>query len=120
MDKPLGEWNSLKVTMVGELVTVVINGEVVVDRAPLENYFANAKSGYLAFAETRRKREQGRSRAAERIHARSRLCERSELSCRRGSEVRWRNIFVREISHEEADKMLAGQNAEGFVELMDG
>ena len=45
MDKPLGEWNTLKMTMIGERVTVVLNGEIVVDNAPLENYFANKKSG---------------------------------------------------------------------------
>src|SRR3954471_11288281 len=43
MDKPFGEWNSFKVRMIGERVTVVFNGETVVDNAVLENYFAKKK-----------------------------------------------------------------------------
>ena len=31
MDKPFGEWNSFKIRMIGERVTVVFNGETVVD-----------------------------------------------------------------------------------------
>ena len=38
-DKPFGEWNSLKITMVGESVTVVYNGKLVVNEVPLENYW---------------------------------------------------------------------------------
>ena len=37
MDKPLGEWNSLKMTMIGEQVTVVFNGEEVI-HADLNNW----------------------------------------------------------------------------------
>ena len=121
MDKPLGEWNSLKVTMVGELVTVVLNGEVVVDRAPLENYFANAKSGYLAFAKPDADANKGDAPKLPNGYMRDPVYAKGPIQLQtHGSEIRWRNIFVREISHEEADKMLAGQNAEGFVELVNG
>jgi hypothetical protein len=37
-DKPLGQWNSMAVTVVGDKVTVVLNGKRVVDSVTMENY----------------------------------------------------------------------------------
>ena len=42
-DSPIGEWNAAKITMQGEIVTVVLNGEVVVDAQPLANFFEKGK-----------------------------------------------------------------------------
>lgn len=38
-DKPAGEWNTFAIRMVGEKVTVHLNGQLVVDAVPLENYW---------------------------------------------------------------------------------
>ncbi len=38
-DRPAGEWNEFLIRMVGERVTVVLNGNVVVDEVVLENYW---------------------------------------------------------------------------------
>jgi hypothetical protein len=38
-DKPIGEWNITRITMKGDRVTVVLNDQVVVNDAPLANYF---------------------------------------------------------------------------------
>lgn len=38
-DNPLGEWNSFYIRMQGDRVTVRLNGVLVVDRVPLENYW---------------------------------------------------------------------------------
>jgi hypothetical protein len=38
-DKPIGEWNTTRIAMKGDRVTVVLNGQVVVNDAPLANYF---------------------------------------------------------------------------------
>ncbi len=38
-DNPVGEWNTFRVTMRGERVTVYLNGELVVDNVILENYW---------------------------------------------------------------------------------
>ncbi|HET6880661.1 MAG TPA: DUF1080 domain-containing protein, partial [Pirellulales bacterium] len=38
-DKPVGEWNTFKITMVGEKVTVKLNDVLVVDNVVLENYW---------------------------------------------------------------------------------
>jgi hypothetical protein len=38
-DKPVGQWNRFHILMRGDRVTVYLNGELVVDNTPLENYF---------------------------------------------------------------------------------
>ncbi|MFN4261078.1 MAG: DUF1080 domain-containing protein [Gemmataceae bacterium] len=38
-DKPAGEWNTFHIIMKGDKVTVHLNGELVVDNVPLENYW---------------------------------------------------------------------------------
>ena len=38
-DKPIGEWNTFWIKMVGDKVWVKLNGEMVVDGVPLENYW---------------------------------------------------------------------------------
>jgi hypothetical protein len=42
-DKPIGEWNTFHIIMKGDRVTVHLNGILVVDNTPLENYWAPAK-----------------------------------------------------------------------------
>jgi hypothetical protein len=42
-DRPVGMWNTFHITMKGDKVTVVLNGELVVDDAPLENYWEKGK-----------------------------------------------------------------------------
>jgi hypothetical protein len=42
-DKPVGEWNTFHITMIGDQVTVKLNGELVVDKAKLANYFDRGK-----------------------------------------------------------------------------
>jgi len=37
-DKPVGEWNTFRIIMKGEKVTVYLNGELVVDNQPLAAY----------------------------------------------------------------------------------
>jgi len=38
-DNPIGDWNSLRITMIGERVTVYLNGILVVDNIVMENYW---------------------------------------------------------------------------------
>jgi Domain of Unknown Function (DUF1080) len=42
-DKPIGEWNTFHIIMVGDKATVFLNGEKVVDDAPLANYWEKGK-----------------------------------------------------------------------------
>ena len=42
-DKPLGEWNTFHIVMVGDEVTIKLNGELVVEKGKLPNYFEKGK-----------------------------------------------------------------------------
>jgi hypothetical protein len=42
-DKPVGQWNTFRIIMRGDKVTVYLNGELVVDDVPLENYWERGK-----------------------------------------------------------------------------
>ena len=120
MDKPFGEWNSFKIKMIGERVTVVFNGETVVDNAVLENFFANKKAGYLAYG----KKDDKSAKAVEKMPngwMKDPAFVKGPIQLQtHGSEIRWRNVFIREISGEEVNKELAARDAEGFVEQVNG
>ena len=45
-DRPVREWNSFRVLMTGEKVTVWLNGELVVDNVTMENYWERSKPIY--------------------------------------------------------------------------
>lgn len=45
-DKPIGEWNTFFIKMVGDKVTVKLNGELVVDNVTMENYWERDKPIY--------------------------------------------------------------------------
>ena len=45
-DNPVGEWNTFYIKMVGEKVTVKLNGTLVVDNVVMENYWERDKSIY--------------------------------------------------------------------------
>jgi hypothetical protein len=42
-DNPIGEWNHFDIKMVGEKVTVKLNGKLVVDDVTMDNYWDRAK-----------------------------------------------------------------------------
>jgi hypothetical protein len=44
-DHPPGQWNRFHITMRGSIVTVYLNGVLVVDRVPFEDYWANKAAG---------------------------------------------------------------------------
>lgn len=121
MDKPLGQWNSLHITMIGELVTVVFNGEIVVDNAPLENYFANKNSGYVAYINPNGAKSSDASPKPPNGYMLDPVYAKGPIQLQtHGSEIRWRNVFIREIPSEEANKILESRDSDGFVELING
>lgn len=93
-DKPFGEWNSFKIRQIGARTSVWMNGKLLVDNAIMENYFD-------------RKRP---------------LFHHGPIQLQtHGGEIRWRNIFVREIGAEEAGRILReSASAEGFDSVFDG
>jgi 3-keto-disaccharide hydrolase len=92
-DKPFGEWNKVRVVMTGSRVSVWLNDKLVVDHAVLENYYDRKTP----------------------VPARGPI----ELQTH-GGEIRWRNVFLREIGSDEADKILASRNADGFKSYFNG
>jgi Domain of Unknown Function (DUF1080) len=118
MDKPLGEWNTFLIRMIGERVTITFNGEVVVNNAVLENFFANRKAGYLAYGKKDDKAKPADQPPAgwmpDPVYAKGPIQLQTH-----GSEIRWRNVFVRELSAEESNKILAA-GEEGFTRLDNG
>jgi hypothetical protein len=92
-DKPFGEWNKFRILMVGARVSVWLNGKLVVDHANLENYYDRKKS----------------------IPAKGPI----ELQTH-GGEIRWRNIFLREIGSDEANRILASKGGAGFQPVFNG
>lgn len=45
-DKPIGEWNTFRIRMIGEKVTVWLNDVLVVDNVTMENYWNRSKPIY--------------------------------------------------------------------------
>jgi hypothetical protein len=45
-DNPIGQWNTFHIKMVGDKVSVTLNGELVVDNVVLENYWERDKPIY--------------------------------------------------------------------------
>ena len=69
-DKPFGQWNHFQIQIVGDKVIVRLNDKLVVDNSRLENYW-NRKIPLLAKAPIQLQTH--------------------------GGEIRWRNIFLREL-----------------------
>ena len=92
-DKPFGQWNSFRIIMVGERVSVWLNGKLLVDHARMENYF-------------NRKGQIPRTGPIQlQTH---------------GGEIRWRNVFIREIGTKEGNEILASKGGNGFKSAFNG
>lgn len=78
-DNPVGEWNTFRIIMIGDKVTVYLNGELVVDNVVMENYWDRSKPIYPT--------------------------GQIELQ-NHGNFLYFRNIYIREIL--PADEKLAG------------
>ncbi len=101
-DKPFGEWNKFRIVMVGERVTIWLNDKLVVDHARLENFY-NRKGP---------------------------MPRKGPIQLQtHGGEIRWRNVYIREIGAEEATKILRNggpdkpekkADADGFKALTNG
>jgi hypothetical protein len=92
-DNPFGEWNRLRIVQVGARTTVWLNDKRVVDNALMENYWDRKKP----------------------------LLRRGPIQLQtHGGEIAWRNVFVREIGAEEANRWLADHAAAGSERLFNG
>jgi hypothetical protein len=92
-DNPIGQWNTFRIIQVGARTTVYLNGKLVVDHAILDNYWDRANP----------------------------IPPKGPIQLQtHGSEVRWRNIKVREIPADEANAILAKHSAQGFTSIFNG
>jgi hypothetical protein len=92
-DNPVGEWNTFRIIQVGARTTVYLNGKLVVEHAPLENYWDRGTP----------------------IPAKGPIQLQTH-----GSEIRWRNISVREIPADEANAILDKHGNQGFETIFNG
>ena len=76
-DKAFGEWNDFRILMIGSKVTVYLNNKLVVDDQPLINYWDRKTP----------------------IEKRKPLLKEGPIQLQtHGGEIRWRNIYIREIA----------------------
>jgi hypothetical protein len=92
-DKPFGEWNHFRIRMVGSRVWVWLNDKQTVDGAVMENYY-NRKLPVPV-----------KGPIQLQTH---------------GGEIRWRNVFIREIGAQEANKLIRGEDPTGFKPVFNG
>lgn len=92
-DKPFGEWNHVRVVMCGSRVWVWLNGKQTVDGAIMENYY-NRKLPIPAVGPIQLQTHDG--------------------------EIRWRDLYIREIGSTEANERLRGKDPAGFKSVFDG
>jgi hypothetical protein len=92
-DKPFGEWNSLRIVQAGERTWVWLNGTLTVDGARMENFW---------------------DRTAP-------LPKAGPIQLQtHGGEIRWRNVFLRELPVAEATKLIWSRGEEGFTSVFNG
>jgi hypothetical protein len=94
-DNPAGEWNKLRIVIVGSRTSVWLNDKLVVDHAILENYYDKDRQVPIPPAGP--------------------ICLQTH-----GAPIKWRNIFLREIKSDEANKILASKGGEGFTNAWNG
>lgn len=91
-DNPIGEWNTFHIKMVGDVVTVHLNGVLVVDNVVMENYWDRSLP---IFPE-----------------------EAIELQAH-GNELAFRNIYVKELGGKPYS-LTAEEQKEGYELLFNG
>ena len=92
-DNPFGEWNTVRVRQIGSRTSVWLNEKLVVDNAIMENMW-NRELPLVVTGPIQLQTH--------------------------GGEIRWRNIFIREIEAEEANEILAARSADDFQSVFNG
>ena len=93
VDKPFGQWNRFRIVQVGARTSVWLNGKQVVKHAIMENFWDRSRPHF----------------ATGPIQLQT-----------HGGEIRWKNIFLREIPADEANRILAADGGEGFTQIFNG
>lgn len=92
-DRPFGEWNCFRIRQVGERTWVWLNDQLVVNGARMENYWDRKQP----------------------------LFAKGPIQLQtHGGEIRWKNIFLREIPADEANEILRQHSGSGFQSVFNG
>lgn len=92
-DNKIGDWNTFHIIMLGDKVTVYLNGVLVADQVVLENYWDRKRP---IFAK-----------------------EQIELQAH-GTRVEYRNIYIKEIREDMKFELTEAEKKAGFEMLFDG
>ena len=92
-DNPLDHWNTFRIVMKGDRVTVYLNGELVTDNVILENYWDKNQAIFPV--------------------------EQIELQAH-GSPVAYRDIYIKELPAIKPFELTAKEKRSGFKVLFDG
>ncbi len=90
-DNPINDWNTFRITMIGERVTVYLNGQLVVDNVVMENYWDRSIPIFPTGS--------------------------IELQAH-GTDLAFRDIYVREL--KDSNSLTEEEIEEGFVALFNG
>jgi hypothetical protein len=89
-DRPFGEWNRFRIRQIGDVTWVWLNDKLVVDGAVMENFWDRSQP----------------------------LPRRGPIMLQtHGGEIRWRNVFIREIGPDEAKEILSAAKTETKASL---
>ena len=92
-DNPMGQWNRLRIQQIGARTNVWLNGKKVVDWAIMENFWDRSRAHFPTGP--------------------------IQLQTH-GGEIRWRNVFIKEIDAEAANIILHRHDNEGFTPIFNG
>jgi hypothetical protein len=98
-DKPFGEWNTFRIIQIGARTTVFLNDKLVVENAAMENFWDNQSKPKKGLPLKRKGSIQLQTH---------------------GGEIRWKNVFLREIGPDEANEILSKADAKGFEKVFNG
>ena len=91
-DNPIGDWNTFRIIMIDEKVTVYLNGLLVVDNVVMENYWDRSIPIYPKGS--------------------------IELQAH-GTDLAFRDIYVKELD-TDANSLTEAEKTDGFVSLFNG
>lgn len=92
-DNAVGEWNTFRIIMKGDKVTVYLNGVLVVDNVTLENFWDRSQPIFPR--------------------------EQIELQAH-GTYVAYRNIFIKSLDEDGKQELTEEEKSEGFIALFNG
>jgi len=101
-DKPVGQWNSMDITMVGDRVTVMLNGKIVIENAQIPDI---AREGPIG------------------LQHHGGIDPKTGQMSPASSLVQFRNIWIRRLPRKEGESVansVPSYDEQGFVPLFNG